>query len=184
MPIPAIALLAVGGVALMAAASAKGRGGFRMLDGQCRLIKRQIHNEQQAVKLIAQLQGLYLDSLVEVTNTDPRANMQDPQGYYRQILGDPPGREVDMGGYSEWEPNLFVGAVATAMFKRAATPACLKKMGIPEDFGANVNPFGPDWSEWEPGAPGNFDQGDAIEAFQSFRDMIYEELSTNGYEEY
>ena len=133
MAFPVIALLAVGGIALMAASS-RGKGGFRLFDGQCRLIERPVASNAQAQKLANQIAGLIERAIVDVAGAQGQGVASDA---LQQIVGDAPG---DVGR------NLaFVRATATRVLQISAAPACLKNMDAPGSGPQNV--FGDDWSE-------------------------------------
>ena len=127
MAFPVIALLAVGGIALMAASSGGG-GGFRLFDGQCRLIKRNVVNNAQATKLTNKVEAILQRAMTDVTGevvTDD---------FLQKVLGDAPGDQ---------ERTLaFVRATATRVLQISATPACLKKLEVV----GPQNAFGEDWS--------------------------------------
>ena len=138
MPIPVIALLAVGGIALMAASSGGGGGPIRLFDGQCRLIKRTVQNEQQLLKLVAKLASLINRAVSDVTGIPLKDVGSDEAAVtFRSILGDSPG---------DPEQNVaFIRATVTRAVQISATPACLKKMDVPGSGPQNA--FGEDWSE-------------------------------------
>lgn len=133
MPIPVIALVALGGVALMAASGRGGGGGLRLFDGQCRVIKREVTNDQQLFKLAQRIATLVDRAVSDVGGASGMA----PAGEALQaILGDAPGnRDHNMA---------FARAVGTRVLQLSATPACLKKLDIPAGAGAQ-NPWGEDW---------------------------------------
>jgi len=129
MAFPVIALLAVGGIALMAASSGRG-GGFRLFDGQCRLIPRTVANNAQATKLANRVAALIDRAIEDVTGASGSADAT-----LQQILGEAPG---------DLERNLaFIRATVTRVLQISATPACLKKL----DVVGPQNAFGEDWSE-------------------------------------
>lgn len=131
MAFPVIALLAVGGIALMAASSGGG-GGFRLFDGQCRLIKHTVANSAQATKLAHRVAALIDRAIADVTGASGSADAT-----LQQILGDAPG-DIDQN-------RAFIRATVTRVMQISATPACLKKMDVPGSGPQNA--FGDDWSE-------------------------------------
>lgn len=182
MALPVIALLAVGAVAVVAMSGKKGKGGFRVLDGQCRVITREVNTEEQFHQIVERLLPVIFAAYENVTGVDPRPYEQgysDPEqgarAYYQAVLGEAPG---DIRRNSD-----FAQAVATEMLKLTATPACIRKMGIPDDFGAEDNVFGADWTEWgDPGDPGRLNMGDVVEYLTELINSMLTDISRYGYD--
>jgi hypothetical protein len=149
--LPAIALLAIAGVAVIAMSGKKGSGGLRLFDGQCRLIKRKIQTQEDWLRLLSQAAASGQRAWKNVTGVDPGDYSGREAEYLQRFLGDAPG-DVQRN-------QQLCRAVGTEMIKITATPACLRKSGIPSDYGATSNPFGPDWTGHEGLAMGDLAEG-------------------------
>lgn len=178
MAFPAIALLAVGAVAVLAMSGKKGKGGFRLFDGQCRLIEKNVQTDEQFNALLQRVRGVVQRVYLNVTGIDPAPYVGQPDGdaqFLRQVLGETPGDPTDNADFCQ--------ATATEFIKLTATPACIKKTGIPLDFGTDTNRFGADWTKWEDNQPGRgLGMGDLAEGMREFIAAMQTLLVMTGYE--
>lgn len=180
MALPVIAILALGGLAVVAMSGKKGGKGFRALNGQCLIIVRDIETEEEFAALLQRIQKVVYRAYENVTgeSATPFESYADPdqgaRAYYKTILGDAPGdidRNMDLAH-----------AVATEAMKLTADPDCLVRLGVAADLGADVNGWGPDWFVWQPGMGGNLNQGDVAEYMTELFNSVVTDLSRFGYD--